>query len=376
MSYDFADVVDIFPGPGGWDQGLRQTGSPLNCIGIEIDRDACETAMMNGHKRRQDDVSAVDPMEYDGIKGLIASPPCQGFSRAGKGKGLEDAMLLIQAIDEVIPGHATQTVSNAITFLREYMQDSRSVLALEPLRWALDLRPEWTVWEQVPAVMPIWQASADVLRKAGYNVWVGNMNSERYGVPQTRTRAVLIASRTRKVHEPVPTHSKYYSRDPERLDDGVEKWVSMGDALGWSSSLVGFPRKDDGLGPVVMIGDQAYRARDLRSSDKPAQAVTEKARSWLRYVEFCGAGVTSRHTSGQRPRKTDEPAHTITGKGTAAWSAVLDGSHVSRVTIDQAKVLQSFPDDYLLSGLSCSKFQQIGNAIPPLLAQRILEVVL
>lgn len=459
MTYD---VIDLFSGPDGWGTGFRQTGSPLSVLGIEIEPNARETAMANGHKTILQDIATLEPQHYGHtgeLKGLIASPPCPGFSSAGKGLGRKDLDMLVLGIGQMRMGADPDKV---IADVARYAFDERSKLTLEPLRWALSLRPEWTVWEQVPAVLPIWEACAEALRGIGYNVWVGKLHAEQHGVPQTRTRAVLIASRTREVQAPDATHSKYYSRDPKRLDRGVEKWVSMEEALGWTDGIVGFPRKSDGQEEILIDG-QAYRARDMRETNKPSQVVTEKARSW-QYVngnqansarrdadlpaptvhfgarsnkveiQFCGAGITSEQSAGQKPREMEQPAHTITGKGTAAFKAgpvddpcaptesrknrlgkptnddptqlypagvtgiaagrgtttpsgVITGKGTAawgdkdrvqsrRVTVQEAAILQSFPADYVWCGSKTSAYQQCGNAIPPLLAQRILEVVL
>ena len=154
MTYD---VIDLFSGPDGWGTGFRQTGSPLSVLGIEIEPNARETAMANGHKTILQDIATLEPQHYGHtgeLKGLIASPPCQGFSAAGKGKGREDSDRLIAGIAEIGEGYEPDDV---IATLHKDMADDRSVLALEPLRWAISLRPEWTVWEQVPAVLPIWE---------------------------------------------------------------------------------------------------------------------------------------------------------------------------------------------------------------------------
>src|SRR5690606_27660870 len=145
------------------------------------------------------------------------SPPCQGFSTAGKGQGRRDSTLLLRAIPDL---HRPERFAPGLAYLREHMKDSRSLFALEPLRWVVQGRPTWATWEQVPAVLPIWQAAEGVLRRLGYSTWSGVLNAEQYGVPQTRSRAILIASRDREVGPPPPTHSRYYSRSPEKLDEG------------------------------------------------------------------------------------------------------------------------------------------------------------
>src|SRR5690606_10249848 len=130
--------------------------------------------------------------------------------------------------------------------------------------------------------LELWEAYAEVLRRWGYHVWCGTLRAEQYGVPQTRVRAFLLASRERPVGPPPPTHSRYYSREPGRLDPGVKKWVSMAEALGLVEGAVGFPRRADGRADTTPDG---YRGRDLRPVDRPAFNLTEKARSWIVQLE-------------------------------------------------------------------------------------------
>jgi DNA (cytosine-5)-methyltransferase 1 len=90
--------------------------------------------------------------------------------------------------------------------------------------------------------------------------------------------------------------------------------------------------------------------------------------------KFASAGSTSVITAGQLPRSTDLPAHTITGKGTAAW--VSEGKHMARVTPQECALLQTFPGAYPWAGKQGQQHQQVGNAIPPLLAKVILQQVI
>ena len=182
-------IIDLFAGPGGWSTGLNMIGR-AETVGIEWDKAACDTARAAGHERMQADIAGLDPFTIGGtdVEGLIASPPCQGFSMAGRGKGREDSARLIAAVGDFAHGDPRAT-------LHATMTDDRSLLALEPLRWVLDLEPEWTTWEQVPAVLPLWEACAEVLRADGYDVWTGLVQAETLGVPQTRKRAILRARR-------------------------------------------------------------------------------------------------------------------------------------------------------------------------------------
>lgn len=354
-------ILDLFAGAGGWDVGLSALGR-TDVLGIDHDGTACRTARAAGHQRLRADVTTFSPrLLLDDVEGVMASPPCQGFSMAGQGNGRQDADLLIDGIRALAAGDDPRGP------LAHQMRDPRSVLALEPLRYALGLSPAWTAWEQVPAVLPLWEACAKVLEASGYSVWTGQVRAEQYGVPQTRKRAVLLASRALDVTGPTPTHSRFHERTPARLDDGVKPWVSMGEALGWDGD--GAMRSNYGTG-----GDP--RNRGERFLHEPSFTVTSKiGRNRWRAVKRMGAGMVERF--GERPgRELDQPAFTVRANaggmepGGFRWQSA-DGT-AEKITTAQASILQTFGPDYPWQGSATETFRQIGDAIPPLLAAHCL----
>ena len=78
-------AIDLFAGPGGWDVGAAALG--IEPVGVEYDDAACATREAAGLRTMQADVSALDPADFGPCDLLIASPPCQAWSMAGKRKG-------------------------------------------------------------------------------------------------------------------------------------------------------------------------------------------------------------------------------------------------------------------------------------------------
>lgn len=283
-------ILDLFAGPGGWDEGLRLLGRS-DVVGIEWDEAACETAAAAGHERILADVAAADPISFAGIEGLIASPPCPSFSIAGAKKGFDDP---------------------------------RGLLTHEPLRWALALRPQWLAFEQVPPVLPIWQAIATTLRAHGYSAWADVVDAADIGLPQIRKRAVLVArvKGAGMVELPKQTHGTFTSPH-----------VTMHEGIGW-----GLTRRP--ATTVVATSSGGPRALDGGNGARKVYKDAVAAGDW----------VESPHAA----------------RGLAPW-------YVSEV---EAGRLQSFRDDYPWVGDTRAKrFQQIGNAVPPLLAAHVLAAL-
>lgn len=360
-----ADALDLFAGPGGFSMGLKANG--LTELGFEWCTDASATAMAAGFPRVVADLATLDPREQMCAPGIVAGPPCQGFSIAGKGKSRDDSEALLAAI----PTITRENVDDVIASLRESMTDDRSLLVLEPLRWVLLRESEWAVFEQVPAVKPIWEACAEVLRAHCYSVATGTVSAEQYGTPQVRKRAVLVARNDGvEAKLPEPTHSKYHARTPERLDKGVLPWVSMADALG--EAYAGLKvRSNYGTG-----GDP--RARGMRSSGQPAFTVTSKVDRNLWVPEFNDQSGTP----FDREWPCKRPSTAVAGRGLVqnpgATANRWNGSTKSRndgvrISVQEAGVLQGFPPDYPWQGKTTKQFEQAGNAVPVQLATALIR---
>ena len=329
-----------YAGPGGACEGLRTLG--LEPVGIEWDAAACATRAAAGHLTIRADLATYRPYHRPGsVAGYWASPPCQTFSTAGKGDGrdqLDDLAAVIHA----------ERWADADLF------DDKTRHVIDAARTAVELTPEWVAMEQVPAVLPLWRALAHVLERHGYSTWCGVLCAADYGVPQTRRRAILMASRVAAVSPPVPTHAER----PGMF--GEAPWVSMADALGWSGA-VDRRQQCDGV-PVRMV-----------PTDEPAPTVTGLAG---------GQWLVKRERSGDRSEETFDasgPAQALTSKARSWEVVVRSGSTVAggplRLTVRDALILQGFGPDYQVQGSRTKQFEQVGNAVPPPLAAHIIAAL-
>ncbi|MEJ8280886.1 DNA cytosine methyltransferase [Pseudonocardia spirodelae] len=317
-------IVDLFAGPGGLDVAAEWLGLPA--VGVEWDPDACATRAAAGLHTVERDVRDVGPGAFPGASVLAGGPPCQTFTVAGTGVGR-------RALDRVLELVALMADGRDVAERLDTMDDVRTGLVLEPLRWTLDAVSrdeayEVVVLEQVPAVLPVWEAMAAVLEGVGYRTDTGILRTEQFGVPQTRRRAILVARRGEQPHLPEPTHRPYRSGvDREQGDPRLRPWETMGGTL-------------DRPGPFAVVSNYGTggdpRARGRRTSQEPSATVTGKIRR-----------------------------NRVIGRG---------GATGERFTNSEAGLLQTFPHDYPWSGNDIG--QQIGNAIPPRLAVHVLAAAL
>ncbi len=268
--------------------------------------------------------------------------------------------------------------------------------------------------EEVPDVLPLWRQYAAILRTWGYSVWTGILNAADYGVPQTRKRAILLASRTRTAEPPAPTHAK--AAEPETLfGPGREQGPSMAQALGWGATDRPVPTvcagggpgggpepfpsgsrkaltdaRDRGTwkqhtpGPAVVLKSrregsgwaERHGTRENRPADGPAPTFTAEAHRW-------SWSLRNNNQANATIRSIQEPAGTLFFGHRAnecVWVAQpADGPDEQsaapesiRITAQEAGLLQTFPADYPWQGNKGQQFSQIGNAVPPRLAAHLL----
>jgi DNA (cytosine-5)-methyltransferase 1 len=316
--------VDLFAGPGGLDVAARWLG--FSVAGIEWDENACATRRTAGLETVQGDVREHGPAEFPHATILTGGPPCQTYTVAGAGAGRK-------ALNQVLSFIARMVDGDDITDELATLEDERTGLVLQPLRWALEAHQAGNAYkvivlEQVPAVLPVWEAMAAALETFGYKTVTGVLHAEEYGVPQTRRRAILIANRYLTPALPAPTHQRFRRRQVQASAE------------------------QPALLPCQSIGNTLDRSEPFELVSNYGTGGDPKAR-------------------GRRTSK--EPAFTVTGKVSRNRLFSNEGE-LHRLKVSEAGRLQTFPADYPWSGKDVS--QQIGNAIPPRLAAHVLAAAL
>lgn len=334
-----------YAGPGGVCEGFRRIGV-RDIVGIEWDASACATRAAAGHHTIRADLATYRPHHPAGtVTGYWGSPPCPTFSLAGGGEGRAE----IDRLAEVI---SRQRWADADLF------DDRTRHVVDAARTAVELHPEWVGMEQVTTALPLFKVIAHLLAQHGYSTWAGELNAADYGVPQTRRRAILMASRARTIQPPEPTHAE--RPEPTLFGDSLRPWVSMSEALGMAPDANWvLDRRQITDGP-----NGTRRPVPNVEANRPAPTLTAMAGAK-------GVWVFREIQSNGAVRRATEPSMTISASADNGDFRLEFPEGTQRLTLEIALAFQSFPKNYPLQGSIAKKFEQVGNAVPPLLASHI-----
>lgn len=241
--------------------------------------------------------------------------------------------------DILIGGFPCQGFSVANT--KRSKHDSRNQLYLEFLRVLKDKQPRYFVAENVKGILSlekgkIFELIVDDFKSAGYSVSHKLYNAADYGVPQKRERVFILGKRldvTGTLDPPLASHTE----NPDLFKD-KKTWVSVGEAL----SNIPNP---DGEHNLV---NHTYSKFKLKFNG---------------YL-------------GNRKVDPEKPAPTVTARGDSKGGVVVlhHPSNLRRMSVRELATVQSFPIDFEFIGTNSSAYRQIGNAVPPILAQKIATI--
>ncbi len=390
-------VLDLFAGAGGFGLGFHLADSKYKVIcSLEIDKWAVETLKANNSGNQKiilkdikefktkEQILTACPQKPDII---IGGPPCQGFSIAG----LKDP------------------------------KDPRNSLFKNFVQWVDVLQPKVFVMENVSGLLTRkndeGKGVIEIIKKAfteiGYTIKVWELNAANFGVPQNRKRIFIAGNNLGiEISEPEITH--YLPSDKKRLN-GKTKILKQ--AINVKKAISDLPKLKAGEGVEITIIKSKPKSKfqkEIRSKNNTlfnhvTMAHTERVVK--RYEQIIngfklndipdelkvrkrnGNGELSniKFSSNYRHLKPDMISHTIPA---SFYSNFIHPFQPRNITSREAARLQSFPDSYIFKGKRTqisskllqrlgkdeenylSQYNQIGNAVPPLLARAVAQRIL
>lgn len=345
--------IDIFSGAGGLSLGAEMAGIQIN-YGIEINPSAAKTFTRNhkGAKVLQGDIKDINPSDLkngdEPVFIIMGGPPCQGFS-----------------------------LSNTRT---RNMHNEKNFLFLEFVRFVKELKPTWFVLENVWGLTNMEDGKTkhmieDGFRALGYEVNSKVLWASDYGVPQNRNRFFMVGNR----------HGIKYEF-PEPLD----KKVTVEEAIGDLPDLENGEMLDKGTYKVPKEKASEYAQLMRANSPYPTQNyVSRNSNLVIQRYKYIKQGQNWRAIPDELMQNYADKGRTHSGiyKRLIANqpSVVISNYRKSMLihpyqdrglSVREATRLQSFPDDFFFEGPISHIQQQIGNAVPPLLAKVVFDQII
>lgn len=385
-------VLDTFAGAGGFSLGFELAGAKV--IGaIEMDSWACETFKFNHPNATvmQGDITTMSDEQILNSFGkfnpdiVLGGPPCQGFSICNKNSGDP--------------------------------KDPRNSLFEEFIRVGRLLKPQVMIMENVPNLIKAKTENKELvidiikseLKNLGYHVEHRILEATDYGVPQIRRRLVVIATR-KKLDNPFPEKTHTTMSAPDLLEAGLRKCPTLWEAI---SDLPEIEAREGSEEAEYSMPPHNEYQRLLRKGASKLfnhKSMNHSKRLVERFASMNWGDSTSDVPDHLRPLKRnstefsekaydqnnrrmhpDRQCHTIP----ASFYANFVHPYKNRnFTAREGARIQSFPDWYVFKGKPTvvshkllhregrleekhlCQYNQIGNAVPPIMAKAIAENIL
>ena len=345
--------IDIFSGAGGLSLGAEMAGFEI-CYAVEKDRSAAMTYRYNHPDTLvlENDIHNIDPLEHimDGehVNIVFGGPPCQGFSSSNT---------------------KTRNLKNPNNSLFE-----------EFLRFVSVIQPDWFLFENVEG---FYRFERGTLRNKvklcfenlGYTVNDAIVVASDYGVPQHRNRFIMVGNR----------HGILF-QFPEKQ----EKAYSVIDAIGDLPELIN-GQMEDSLPYKCTAKEAGEYAKLMRKGSRTSKQnyVSRNADYVIERYKYIGQGQNWRvipeelmtnykdknkcHSGIYKRLIADKPSVVISNY---RKNMLIHPFQDRGLSVREAARLQSFPDRFIFKGSLMHIQQQIGNAVPPLLAKAVFEKIL
>lgn len=319
--------IDLFSGSGGFSLGFDNKGFQ-NIFSIDIEPSFCETYKCNfpNHQLIEKDICTLTDEEIKSLSCgkdvdvVIGGPPCQGFSIAGN-------------------------------IGRKFVDDPRNRLFKEFVRIVKVVRPKFFVMENVARLYNHNQGKTrkeiiNDFENLGYKVECKILNSADFGVPQIRKRVIFIGTRlNKKIEFPKKITDRYLTvkealHHYPMLSNGEESKIPNHIAMAHSSQ---------------MLEKMSY-VTDGGSREEIPVKIRPKSGDVRKYIRY----------------KSNEPSVCVTGD----MRKIFHYEQNRALTVRELAKLQSYPDDFIFLGTKISQQQQVGNSVPPKMAEAIASAII
>lgn len=359
-------TLSLFAGAGGCTLGFDRAGFDVK-YGLDLDSDAISTYQTNFPNTNAVEKDVCDttsdwlmdrldlkPGELDI---LIGGPPCQGFSSAGK----------------------------------NFWDDPRNQLLKHYIRLLEDIQPKWFLMENVEGLLTAQESQYinEVARKlveAGYTIRIHKLYSHWYGLPQKRKRVFIVGNSGGINFEfPKPTrHGINAVSGPRTIMNAISDLPEPASGESMPLEHTNPPKNDyqESLRDGVVTEHYQTPVSDILRKRiehlEPGQSMQDlpeelqhdsfDRRSSRRVKDGTPTEKRGGAPSGLKRLRPDQPSLTITGGSHAEFIHPLQDRFL---TLRECARIQSFPDWFEFRGSMTSKQTQVGNAIPPLIAEKL-----
>lgn len=340
-------ALSLFSGAGGLDLGVEQAGYRVRAA-LEFDADACDSlranfpaaSVLQGDIRSisTDEILRAAGLRAGDVELLVGGPPCTPFSKSGywlehKRRGLDPEASLLEHYVRILEEARPRAFLLENVFALAYSNHNR----------------------------PWLKFLLESFDRLGYHVTQETVLAADYGVPQRRQRLILVGSLDGAPAFPEPSHAGPHERRIWELGNRVLH-VTAGEAIG---DLID---RDDLAEPEeVVAGKYGHLLPEIPPGDNYLFYTAKRGHPEPKF------GWRKRYWSFLLKLDPDQPSPTIQASpgpyvGPFHWQN-------RRLRVMELKRLQTFPEDFVVCGSRRSAQRQLGNAVPPLLARKIAEVL-
>lgn len=336
--------IDLFSGAGGLSLGFQKAG--YKCIrAFDNNKAAVSTYQENFHNHISE-ADITESIVLDNVDVIIGGPPCQGFSSAGMRRVDDKRSTLVQVFSELLVSY----------------------------------RPKAFVFENVEGFLTIDKGKQvfdllDPLIEAGYRIHLRKINAANYGIPQHRKRVIAIGGLGWDPEFPEPTHMAYGAPGASKVFRHLPRCPTIREAI---INLPGPQTNPPGIPQGHFLKNISDTDKKRMALLKPGQTMKDlpkelwhssyKRRANRRVKDGTPTERRGGAPFGLRRLNENQPSKAITS---GAISELIHPLENRYLTIRECARLQTFPDDFVFTGTTSQMILQIGNAVPPRLAEAI-----